>query len=36
MVVLGGWSSYVVVDEIDAIEVVCQEVYVMFRFLCVG
>ena len=33
---LGGWSSYVVVDEIFAMEAICQEVYVMIHFLCVG
>ena len=33
---LGGWASYVVVDEIDIIEAICEEMHVMVDFLCVG
>ena len=36
MIVLGGWESYVVVNEVDAIEAICEDMYVMINFLCVG
>jgi hypothetical protein len=32
---LGGWASYVVVDEIDAIEAIRKDMYVVIDFLCV-
>ena len=36
MIVLGGWAFYVVVDEVEAIEAICEDMYVMINFLCVG
>ena len=36
MIMLGGWASYVVVDEVDAIEAIREDMYVVIKFLCVG
>ena len=36
MIMLRGWVSYMVVDEVDAIEATCKDMYVMIDFLCVG
>ena len=32
---LGGWGSYMVVDEVDAIDAIRKDMYVMID-LCVG
>ena len=33
---LEGWVSYVVVDEVDSIEALHKDMYVVIDFLCVG
>ena len=32
----GGWASYEVVDEVDAIDAIRKDMYVVIDFLCVG
>ena len=34
MIVLGGWASSVVIDEIDAIEVIPKDMYAAISFSC--
>ena len=36
MIVLGGCASYVVVDEIDVVEAICEEMHAMVDFLCIS
>ena len=36
MIMVGGWASYVVVDEVDAIEAIRKDMTVVIDFLCVG
>ena len=36
MIVLGGCTFYVVVDDVDANEAIHEEMYVVINFLCVG
>ena len=33
---LVGWASYVVADEVDAIETIREDMYGVIDFLCVG
>jgi hypothetical protein len=33
---LGGWGSYVVVDEVNDVNDMCKGMYVMIDFSCVG
>ena len=34
VIILGGWASYVVVKEVDAIEAIPKDMYVVIDFLC--
>ena len=35
MVVLGGWASYVVVDQLYIVKAIRENVYVVVNILCV-
>ena len=36
MIMLEGWTSYVVVDEVDVIKAIRKDVYVVINLLCIG